>query len=102
MDYALQLLERSRPPSGKSAELYAQFTTVSNALSRYAFLVERLEQTAPAADGAVAAQRDRDTAWGVGLGGGLAGSSLREVLSGVHPLPRDTTTLRAVLDRDGA
>ena len=107
VDHAQQLAERSRPPSGKSAELYAHFTTVSNALARVAFVVERLEQAKPAvaialANANAAAFRDRDTAWAMGLGGALVGSTVREAITGHVALPADHAALQSTLDRDGA
>ena len=81
---------------------------VTNALARIAFIADRLEKAKlPTAVAAAmsgpngAALRNHDTAWGMGVGGALVGSTVREVLTSHTVLPADQTALQAVLDRDG-
>jgi len=98
LDHAKERLERSHAPSGKNAEYYARFTQVANALSRASAVLERLAQASRAPAAAV---HDRDTAWAMGLGGPLVGSSLREALSSHVLVPDEVTELHSMIERDG-
>ena len=75
---------------------------VTNALARIAFIADRLEKAKlPTAVAAAmsgpngAALRNHDTAWGMGVGGALVGSTVREVLTSHTVLPADQTALQA-------